>query len=85
MKEYYWIVLLVVAWGLASCGPNDFQLYSSSEYAKLVEEEFESREDLAHNRSIELFDVERLTINLRISSRYRSDVMALLIFVSVER
>ncbi|MEA1877509.1 MAG: transglutaminase-like domain-containing protein [Bacteroidota bacterium] len=57
MKQTYWIVMLVLAGVLSSCGPKDFLIYSDEDYARVVENEFERRRELANNRETELFDV----------------------------
>lgn len=57
MKKTYWIVLLALAGVLNSCGSKEFLIYSDTDYAKVVEREFERRRELASNRGNELFAV----------------------------
>ncbi|MCD6347352.1 MAG: transglutaminase domain-containing protein, partial [Bacteroidales bacterium] len=57
MKRTYWFVILVFAGILASCGSKDFKIYSDSDYSRLVQSEFERKQDLAKNRESELFSV----------------------------
>jgi len=57
MKRTYWIVLLLSAGVLSSCGPKDFLIYSDKDYVSVVETEFERRREMANNRENELFGV----------------------------
>lgn len=49
--------MLALAGVLNSCGSKEFLIYSDTDYAKVVEREFERRRELASNRGNELFAV----------------------------
>jgi len=57
MKKTQYLIILGFLLLLGSCSNHEFQIYSDTEYARLVENEFARKKDLAGNRNDQLFGV----------------------------